>query len=134
MLIDDTYNSNPVSAECAVKSFAGMNYKRKLVIFADMLELGMLSEMYHEKIGRIIADSGIDFLFTIGKFSDSVIKSAVLKGMNPSKIKKFKTLEEITDCLKNKSDSIDAVLIKGSRGMNMDKVADNFKNYLLNKK
>jgi len=132
LIIDDTYNSNPMSMECALKGISKLNqYKRKIVICGDMLELGKYSSRYHSDTGRLIANFKIDLLFLIGNFSKYVKHGAIHGGMKFKNIKVFGSLEEISNEILLKLDQKDLILVKGSRAIRMDKLVDSLKRSLM---
>lgn len=121
-IIDDSYNANPGSMEAAIKTLTGlMGNKRGILVAGDMLELGTHSEDMHCKIGALIAESGIARLYATGEFSGKIAEGAVEKGMDHSAIFTG-SHEDIIDDLKSRLKSEDWVLVKGSRGMRMEKI------------
>ena len=65
VIIDDTYNSSPVAAKRALETLKEITgFKRKIVVFGDMMELGDYSDEAHKEVGELIA-SVADGLFTI---------------------------------------------------------------------
>jgi len=127
IVLDDTYNSNPISMEYAIEAMVKLNGKRNILVCADMLELGEYSKKYHLNIGKIIANSGIDLLFLVGEFSKYVKDAALSKGMKPCDIKIFSSIEEARSKIPSYIKNNDLVLVKGSRAMEMEKVVDELK-------
>jgi len=69
-IINDAYNSNPLSLECAIKTLSGLRTKgRRIIVSGDMLELGRKARFFHARAGRLIADSSINALITVGRLS-----------------------------------------------------------------
>ena len=67
IIINDAYNANPFSTGKAIESLSLMSGKgRKIMVFADMLELGEKADFYHKNIGRKAWKDGVDFLFCTG--------------------------------------------------------------------
>ena len=66
-IILDAYNANPSSMELALRSFAKINSKYKVVILGDMNELGEISQEEHQKLGRSLAKYKFDLLVLHGK-------------------------------------------------------------------
>ena len=73
-LIDESYNSNPLSAEEAINKFSKLNTQKnnKYLLISDMLELGKKSEFYHSKLAKIINKTNIDKVFIYG---DKIFKT-----------------------------------------------------------
>jgi UDP-N-acetylmuramyl pentapeptide synthase len=121
-IIDDTYNANPGSMQAAISTLTSLKGKNKgFLIIGDMLELGEHSAPMHQKIGAIAARSRIAGLYVAGKYAEDVVKGALEEHMNPDDIFKG-TREEIIDAVTDRLDAGDWVLVKGSRGMAMEKV------------
>ena len=117
--INDTYNSNPESVRMGLDTL--MEYKstgKKYAVISDMLELGRGSKKEHSDIGKYAAKLKPDFLFTTGKESEQIFKSArMLKNNIYSKEK-----DSLINMLKSMLKSGDLVYVKGSRGMKMEEV------------
>ena len=114
MLIDDSYNANPDSVKKSLELLSKYK-KRKLFIMGDMLELGKQSTSYHKQIGKYAADKGIDIILAIG---DHTKHSANEFGENGFF---FECEKELKDFINNNVKSNDIVLLKGSRGMKMER-------------
>jgi UDP-N-acetylmuramyl pentapeptide synthase len=93
------------------------------LITGDMLELGEHSAPMHQKIGAIAARSEIAALYVTGKFAEDVVAGALEVHMNSDDIFKG-TREEIIEAVTDRLDAGDWVLVKGSRGMAMEKVVE----------
>jgi UDP-N-acetylmuramoyl-tripeptide--D-alanyl-D-alanine ligase len=121
-LIDDTYNANPESMKAA---FATLNTMRAgargVVVIGDMLELGAQAQSLHRKVGARVARSGISRLYAYGEFAAAVRTGAHDEGM-PSTDTFEGRQDEIVEDLKNWLQPDDWLLVKGSRGMAMEKV------------
>jgi UDP-N-acetylmuramoyl-tripeptide--D-alanyl-D-alanine ligase len=121
-IIDDTYNANPGSMQAAIITLTSLKGKNKgFLIVGDMLELGEHSAPMHQKIGAVAARSEIAGLYVTGKYAEDVAKGALEEHMSPNDIFKG-THEEIIDAVSDRLDAGDWVLVKGSRGMAMEKV------------
>jgi len=121
-LIDDSYNANPESMSRALEILLRMGGNRKIAILGDMLELGEKASFFHRKLGEEIGKSGIDALFVLGEFSEEVVKGA--KEMKMREVFCFKDKEELIEKLFSYLKKGDSLLIKGSRKMRMDEIAN----------
>ena len=121
LIIDDTFNSNPVSAVSALETLQKLDMMRRIAVFGDMLELGEYCEAGHQEIGKLAAKSA-DLLFTYGKRGKFISEQAKKSGMKEDQIFHFDNLNDLSKSLKNTIKSTDAVLIKGSRAMRMENV------------
>jgi len=117
-VIDDSYNSNPLSLRNALKTLS-LFPCRKVAIIADMLELGHSSEKLHREIGKFIADLNIDEVVFYGKEMKYAWEEVIKRG------KSAKYMETKADIVAevDKMDKRDTVfLVKGSRGMAMEEI------------
>ena len=114
MLIDDSYNANPDSVKKSLELLSKYK-KRKLFIMGDMLELGKQSASYHKQIGKYAADKGIDIVLAIGDYAKYSVNEFGKNGFF------FECEKELKDFINNNVKSNDIVLLKGSRGMKMER-------------
>jgi len=124
-VINDTYNSNPLSSLFALESvcdvFPG---RRKIAVLADMKELGESSCVYHVKVGEFAGARKFDYLILFGEMAEYYEKGALSAGMSSSSVKIFDSKEEIAAYLKDFLSEGDVVLVKGSRSMKMEDVVN----------
>lgn len=125
-IINDTYNANPESMRAALSTLSKMNGERKIAVLADMLELGEMSKDIHFELGKFINDLGIDDVFIYGEEAKFIAKGAIDSGKKDVKI--FNNKQELINELKQFLQAKDVVLVKGSRGMKMDEVVNEFIN------
>ena len=119
-IILDAYNANPSSMKVAIENIENLkNNLKKTVIIGDMFELGTYADIEHQKI--------VDQLSK----EESAIESAIIIGENfyktkvtSKKIKKFTNTEEVNNYLKNNKKENNNILIKGSRGMQLEKILE----------
>lgn len=118
LVLNDSYNANPDSMLASLDSLRGVNVKgRRIAVLGDMKELGEQSAMEHARVGAEGME-GIDALFTYGTFAAEILKSARVKAKQH-----FQDKSELIAYLRKVVKSGDAVLVKGSRGMKMEEVA-----------
>ncbi len=123
LLINDSYNANPTSMEHAIEILVEISGGRKIALLGDMLELGRSSEKFHREIGGLIARKNIDLLLTRGDGGKLIGSGAREKGFPARKIINFPDNEKALEFLKKNLDINDTILIKGSRGLQLEKVA-----------
>jgi len=131
-IIDDTYSSNPLSLENALKTVSSYeSIGRKILVLADMLELGRISQRTHFALGKKIAKRDIDILITVGRLSHFFSKG--VKSITNTKIKTwdFISRRKAIDKLLNLVKPYDIILVKGSRSMQMEEVADALRKFLI---
>ena len=120
LLLDDTYNASPESTLAALNLLEELD-GRKIAVLGDMLELGQYERQGHELVG-VRASEIADILITLGKRAHIIAEAARKSGMQKTSIIEFEGVDEVVDWLnKNISDN-DAVLIKGSHGLRMDRI------------
>ncbi len=122
-IINDTYNANPVSMEAALTEMSKISgYAHKIAVLGSMLELGKEADRFHTKLGEQAARSKLDHLFLLGSFAPHIKKGAAKAGMPENKISIFKNIKELNLSVKNQLGKGDLILIKGSRGMQLERV------------
>lgn len=117
VLIDDTYNANPNSSAAALEYLASLGGDRRL-IFGDMFELGANGEQFHREIGRKARRCGIGRLYSVGALSSLAVQEFGRGARHYSD--KHALVRDLQEDL----DATTTLLVKGSRGMRMDEVAD----------
>jgi UDP-N-acetylmuramoyl-tripeptide--D-alanyl-D-alanine ligase len=122
-LLDDTYNANPASVSAALAALAsGAGAARRVVVLGDMLELGPISESAHREVGRAVAASGAAEFIGVGRAAQVAVEAARQAGLPESH--HVTTFEDTVALLLKRLAPGDAVLVKGSRGMRMERVVD----------
>ncbi len=124
-LIDDTYNSSPVSTLSALDILGRIKIDEeanKYAILGDMLEIGNYTETGHRLVGTKVVSAGIEHLIVIGEKSQHIISGAKEAGLADDYIFHFNKAEEVAPFLHNKLKAGDVLLIKGSQKMRMEKI------------
>jgi UDP-N-acetylmuramoyl-tripeptide--D-alanyl-D-alanine ligase len=123
LLIDDSYNANPASCAAALATLKDIKQQRRvIVVLGDMLELGSDEQELHYQLGRQAA-SVADQLYLFGTLTREAVKAALESGLPASAICHAGSHAEIIAALIDQPGEGDLLLIKGSRGMQMDKIA-----------
>ncbi|GAB6137103.1 UDP-N-acetylmuramoyl-tripeptide--D-alanyl-D-alanine ligase [Halanaerobaculum tunisiense] len=123
-IINDAYNANPISMKAALYNLAEITGGRKIAILGDMLELGTLAAKHHQKIGTVVANIELDYLFTIGELAAQIAQGALEAGMTQEQVFSYPTKEEAQTKLNQVVQSQDTILIKASRGMKLEGIID----------
>ena len=121
VIIDDCYNASYESVKAAIK-YLDKYYKEKIIVIADILELGKQSRKTHKMIGKLIKHSNIKYVISIGNYSKAIYKLNKYKKV----AKHFKCEKDSRRYLLNLINN-KVVLIKGSNGMHLI----NLVNYLI---
>jgi UDP-N-acetylmuramoyl-tripeptide--D-alanyl-D-alanine ligase len=125
VLIDDSYNANPQSMEVALRMLASCPAEgRRIAVLGDMGELGPASDKAHREAGRLAARLGIDRLFALGAQAERVASGALEAGMSASCAHVGASHEDVASRLREELAAGDWVLVKGSRSMRMERVAE----------
>ncbi len=124
-LVDETYNSNPLSLKTAIENYDRIDSKnsKKYLILGDMLELGNHSIKQHQLISKIVNKTKINQVFAIGKYVKQTFK-----GLKPNK--KAKILNNkfgIINLINNNLNNNDYLMIKGSNSTGLHKIIANLK-------
>jgi UDP-N-acetylmuramoyl-tripeptide--D-alanyl-D-alanine ligase len=126
-VLADYYNANPGSVKAALETLVSLRTGvRSIAVLGDMLELGDATEEAHREIGRTAARLGVEVLITVGALSKYMLEGAHEGGMPKNRLFAAGSHAEAADLLKKYSQNGDAVLIKGSRGMKMEKILEEF--------
>lgn len=120
-VIDDTYNACPDSMRSALNTLTATKGLRKVAILGDMFELGPDSKLFHQEVGRYAAEKKIDFLITIGKDAAFIAKGA-LTGLGSQQVRHFEKKEDFLAEIEDYILPGDVVLVKASRGMEMESI------------
>ena len=123
-IINDAYNASPMSMAAAIDTLVEVADQRKVAVLGDMLELGRIAEEAHQRIGRKLAGQGIEIVITLGELSKNIAQSAREYGVK--NVISCVTHEEVEQALKRLLKPGDTILLKGSRGMRMEKVLEMF--------
>lgn len=129
-IIYDGYNASPTSFRFALEAFAQIPSRgRKIVVFADMLELGSDAVHFHQDLGEKIALIQADAAFAYGPLAKHAIEAASAENENLN-ARHFLNPGELEDFLCLFLHSGDTVLFKASRGMKMDLVVEHLRDKL----
>jgi UDP-N-acetylmuramoyl-tripeptide--D-alanyl-D-alanine ligase len=121
LLLDDTYNASPESMLAALNLLDELE-GRKVAVLGDMLELGPYERGGHEMVGLRAAQVA-NVLLTLGERAHLIADAARRAGMRKTSILEFNEFEPLMEWLKANLTKEDAVLIKGSHGLRMDRIA-----------
>jgi UDP-N-acetylmuramoyl-tripeptide--D-alanyl-D-alanine ligase len=123
LFIDDSYNANPASLRAGVDAFMEMPVAgRRWLVLGDMLELGVASADLHREAGVMCGRSKVDGILTVGTETVELSRAAAEQRKSPEQITHFLDTGKLAAYLNDRLAPGDAVLVKGSRGMHMEKV------------
>ncbi len=120
---DDSYNSSPTALEAVLETVGDLSgFGRKILALGEMLELGPQSPELHRQAGSSVAGCGADRLVTVGEGGSYIGQGAQEKGFPAEKISHFESSREAAEFLMEELAPAEFLLVKGSRGVGMDRV------------
>ncbi|EXI77695.1 MAG: UDP-N-acetylmuramoyl-tripeptide--D-alanyl-D-alanine ligase [Candidatus Accumulibacter appositus] len=117
LLLDDTYNANPDSVRAGIDVLAA-TIGHSVLVLGDMGEIGEMSGQFHDEIGGYAKSQGIDRLFTLGEASALAAHNFGSGGAH------YQSLDKLIAAVLAELTPETTVLVKGSRFMRMERVAD----------
>ena len=126
-LLDDSYNSNPGALDAALKTLTLLPAPRRVAVLGDMLELGEKEGEFHAGAGRTAVRSGWDLLVTVGPLARRMAEGAAAAGMDKAQILSFADSIEAAEGIVPLLREGDLVLVKGSRGVRMERIVEALK-------
>ena len=117
-LINDTYNANPSSAKAAIDVLSSFSQGERVLVLGDMGELGENAIELHREIGEYARAKDIDQVFCLGQYTAETAKTFGESAQH------FVELEPLLENLKQEMNNNMTVLVKGSRGMRMERVIE----------
>jgi UDP-N-acetylmuramoyl-tripeptide--D-alanyl-D-alanine ligase len=121
-VIDDSYNASPGSVTAALELLAGLP-GRRVAVLGEMLELGDAHESGHRAVGEAAAGI-VELLVVVGADARGIADGAVEAGLDPARIHHVPDVDEALDMLPPRLRDGDAVLVKASRGIELDRLVD----------
>jgi len=121
-VINVCYNANPASVRAALDLMAELPVDgKRIAVLGDMLELGDQAGALHDEVGRYAADL-VDVVLATGPLSEQTVKGARAIGIKPDCAEYFHDRDSLTRQLKSIVRPGDLVLVKASRGMELEHV------------
>ena len=124
-VINDAYNANPTSMAASLKTLAAARRGgRTVAVLGEMAELGEQAPGEHDRIGRLVTRLGIDRLVGVGELGEAVVRAARMEGMWPEEAIAVADVEAALAVLERWLEPADVVLVKASRVIALDRVAE----------
>ncbi|HET7786223.1 MAG TPA: UDP-N-acetylmuramoyl-tripeptide--D-alanyl-D-alanine ligase [Myxococcales bacterium] len=126
LLIDDCYNANPSSTKAALLTLTHLvpARGRAIAVLGDMLELGPTELDLHRDVGRFAAGAGLSLLVCFGRRARALAEGAQEAGLPADSIQCTEDPAEAVRMVQARLSAHDVVLVKGSRGMKMERISD----------
>jgi UDP-N-acetylmuramoyl-tripeptide--D-alanyl-D-alanine ligase len=126
-VLADYYNANPASMEAALATVTSLKKTGQVfAVLGDMLELGAASVAAHRAVGSAAARFGVDIVITVGELSKQIAEGARAAGLPGERVHETENHAKAAALLRTLSHAGDIILIKGSRGMKMEKILEEF--------
>ena len=123
-LVDESYNASPMAMNMALEDFATLpTAGRRIAVLGDMLEMGDWTDQVHRDAGGKAAEIKVDLLLAVGTCAALMAEGATGNGMIRERIHAFDTAEEAASWLAPRLQDGDTVLVKGSRAIHLERVA-----------
>jgi UDP-N-acetylmuramoyl-tripeptide--D-alanyl-D-alanine ligase len=126
LILDDCYNSNPEALRAMLETLAATPARRRIAVLGEMLELGRWAEALHREAGRRVVECGVDVLVGIRGAARFLVEEAVRAGMPPGAAFFFEDPVEAGRFLRGLLRDGDAVLFKGSRGVQVERALQEY--------
>jgi UDP-N-acetylmuramoyl-tripeptide--D-alanyl-D-alanine ligase len=125
-VVNDAYNANPSSTAAALKTLAALGRQggRTVAVLGEMAELGEAAAAEHDRIGRLATRLGIDRLVGVGELGKVMVNAARMEGMWPEEATAVADAAAAVAVLGPSLGPADVVLVKASRVVSLDEVAD----------
>ena len=120
-VINDCYNANPEAMRSMLETLRGVPARRHIAVLGEMLELGHEAETLHRGIGLFAAAQGIHAVIGIRGAARFMVDESIRAGMSDSAALFFNTSEEAGEYIRGYLQPGDAVLFKGSRGVQVER-------------
>ena len=125
LVVNDAYNANPESTAAGLKAARWMAREGRLAaVLGHMAELGSVSSEEHEKVGRLMVRLGVDRLVTVGEPARMIAGAAIREGALAQDVASCDSPEEAAADIRGWAKPGDVVLIKGSRVVGLERVAE----------
>jgi len=120
-IINDAYNSNPEALQSMIRTLAGMPARRRILVAGEMLELGREAESLHAACGKAAAQAAINIVIGVRGHARHIADAAQEVGAEALFLE---TPEAAGEWLREHLAPGDAVLLKGSRGVKLERALD----------
>ena len=126
--IVDCYNANPSSMSHAIRYLADVtpNSGKRVAVVGDMYELEQYTQKCHVKLGEELVKAGVQKIIAVGRFSHHVKDGAVKAGVSARRVFTAENAAEALDVCRTVLKKGETVLLKGSRGVGLEKVFEGY--------
>jgi UDP-N-acetylmuramoyl-tripeptide--D-alanyl-D-alanine ligase len=124
-VLNDAYNASPTSTAAALRSFARLPVRgRRMAVLGEMRELGAEADIAHRDIGRMAVECGVEVLVVVGDGARPIGTGARAAGPAEVEVLEVGDVAEAVDAIATRAREGDAVVVKASRAVGLERVAD----------
>ena len=128
-VVDDSYNASPSALASVLETLRASDPRgRRVLVTGDMLELGPLEVALHREVGRLAGASSIGMVIAVGNLSRATAEAARMAGVG--EVHHFADSEQASKAITELLSDGDLIVVKGSRGIRMEKVVDRLVEHL----
>lgn len=123
-VVDDAYNANPTSMAAGLRAAATLTVAgRRIAVIGEMAELGEITPVEHERVGRLVAELGFDALVTVGPAAAETARGAERAGMPGGRIRTCDDTTQALEAVRDVGRPGDLVFVKASLAAGLQSVA-----------
>jgi UDP-N-acetylmuramoyl-tripeptide--D-alanyl-D-alanine ligase len=126
VVYNDCYNSNPGAARAMLDVLRDTPARRRIAVLGEMLELGEFSESLHREVGAHAADCGIDVLIAVQGEALQLLRGASDRGLREEQLSFVDNARDAGNLARVLAEPGDAILFKGSRGVQLEHALEQF--------
>ncbi|RCV54489.1 UDP-N-acetylmuramoyl-tripeptide--D-alanyl-D-alanine ligase [Marinitenerispora sediminis] len=124
-VVNDAYNANPESMGAALRTLAALaRARRSVAVLGIMAELGPAHQVEHERLGRLVAESGVDCLIAVGEEAAPIVDGVRSVAGWHGEVRQVADTAQAVAALRGLLRPEDVVLVKGSRVAGLEQVAE----------
>ena len=125
---DHSYNSNPRAVQAVLDTIRELKgFRRKILVLGEMLELGERSPELHRQVGRAVTSTDANLLVAVGEGAGGLLEGARADGFAADRARHFEDMCGAVQFLTGEVRGGDLILVKGSRGIGLDRIIDKLK-------
>jgi len=125
VVVNDAYNANPESMAAGLRAARWIARQRRMVaVLGHMAELGDIASDEHERLGELLVRLGVDRIVTVGDPARAIARAAVREGALPEDVASYGDIDEAVADVRSWALPGDVVLVKGSRVVGLERVAE----------
>lgn len=130
MLINDAWNANPTAMKAGLEVLKNVGKGRhSIAVLGDMLELGKLSPIAHQTVGKYVAKLGVNQLVTIGPNARIIASTAIQYGIPRKRVFSYSSHDQVATHLLKTTTSNSLIYFKASRKLHLEKIVSRMRKF-----